>query len=101
MSYDCTSGADEISSRYIEDGSFLRIQEVTLAYKIPAGLLSRLNMSDAQIFVSGRNLHTFTDYTGYNPDVNSAGSTANIVTGTDYYAYPIARTFSIGIRGGW
>lgn len=101
MSYDCSSGADEISSRYIEDGSYLRIGEVTLSYDLPAGLLSRLNMSNAQIFVSGHNLHTFTDYTGYNPDVNSAGAASNIVSGTDYFAYPIARTFSIGIRGGW
>lgn len=101
MSYDCTSGADVISSRYIEDGSYLRIGEVTLSYQLPAGLLSALKMSNSQIFISGHNLHTFTDYTGYNPDVNSAGSTANIVTGTDYYAYPIARTFSIGIRGGF
>lgn len=101
MSYDCASGADVISSRFIEDGSFLRIGEVTLSYKLPAGLLTGLRMSDAQIFLSGRNLHTFTDYTGYNPDVNSAGAGSNIVSGTDYYAYPLARTFSIGIRGGW
>ena len=101
MSFDCTSGADAISSRFLEDASYLRIGEITLSYNLPAGLLSRLNMSDAQLFISGRNLHTFTDYTGYNPDVNSAGSTENIVSGTDYYAYPVARTFSIGIRGGW
>jgi TonB-linked SusC/RagA family outer membrane protein len=101
MSYDCTSGADVISSRYVEDGSYLRIGEITLSYHLPEKLLSGLRMSDAQIFVSGRNLHTFTDYTGYNPDVNSAGAGANIITGTDYFAYPIARTFSIGIRGGF
>ncbi len=101
MSYDCSSGADVISSRYVEDGSFLRIGEVTLSYSLPEKLLAGLRMSDAQIFVSGHNLRTFTDYTGYNPDVNSAGAGANIISGTDYFAYPIARTFSIGIRGGF
>ncbi|HEY9427979.1 MAG TPA: TonB-dependent receptor [Gemmatimonadaceae bacterium] len=101
MSYDCTSGADEISSRYIEDGSYLRIQEVTLSYALPASLLAPLRIENAQIFVSGHNLKTFTDYSGYNPDVNSAGAGANIVMSTDYFAYPIARTFSIGIRGGF
>jgi len=101
MSYDCTSGADVISSRYVEDGSFLRIGEITLSYRLPEKLLGGLRMSDAQIFISGHNLHTFTHYTGYNPDVNSAGAGANIITGTDYFAYPLARTFSIGIRGGF
>jgi hypothetical protein len=51
--------------------------------------------------VSGRNLATFTKYSGYNPDVNSAGSDANVVIGTDYYAYPLPRTFTIGITAGW
>jgi hypothetical protein len=101
MSYDCTSGADEISSRFLEDGSYLRIQEVTLSYRLPESLLAPLRIANAEIFVSGHNLKTFTDYSGYNPDVNSAGATANIVMNTDYFAYPIARTFSIGIRGGF
>lgn len=101
MSYDCTSGADEISSRYLEDGSYLRIQEVTLSYRLPENLLAPLRIANAEIFVSGHNLKTFTDYSGYNPDVNSAGATANIVMNTDYFAYPVARTFSIGIRGGF
>jgi hypothetical protein len=58
-------------------------------------------MDNAKLSFSGRNLHTFTKYTGYNPDVNSAGSDSNVVTGTDYYAYPLARTFTFGISGGW
>ena len=44
---------------------------------------------------------TWTDYTGYNPDVNSNGSSATISLGTDFYAYPLARTFSFGVRGAW
>jgi hypothetical protein len=101
MSYDCESGADVITSRFIEDGSFLRIGEVTLSYGLPERWAGLLRMTNARFSVSGRNLHTFTKYTGYNPDVNSAGSDSNIISGTDYYAYPIARTFSFGISGGW
>ena len=101
MSYNCRSGADAISSRFIEDGSYLRIGEITLGYRLPASWASMARMTNARVYFSGRNLHTFTHYSGYNPDVNSAGSDANIVMGTDYYAYPLARTFSLGVSAGW
>ncbi|HKG91812.1 MAG TPA: SusC/RagA family TonB-linked outer membrane protein, partial [Gemmatimonadaceae bacterium] len=101
MSYDCESGANLISSRFIEDGSFLRLGEVTLGYRLPSRFASVMRMGDASVYVSGRNLRTWTDYTGYNPDVNSAGSDANVIIGTDYYAYPLARTFTFGITAGW
>ena len=101
MSYDCVSGADVISSRYIEDGSYVRLGEVTLSYRLPGSLSHRAGLDNARVYVSGRNLHTWTSYSGYNPDVNSAGSDANVVIGTDYYAYPLARTFTVGISAGW
>jgi len=101
MSYDCTSGADVISSRFVEDGSFVRLGEVTLGYKLPDRLASSAKMNNARIYVSGRNLHTWTKYTGYNPDVNSAGIGSNVVMGVDYYAYPLARTFTLGVTAGW
>jgi TonB-linked SusC/RagA family outer membrane protein len=101
MSYNGVSGARVISSRFIEDGSYIRIQEITLGYTLPARLASAANMSRARIYLTGSNLHTFTDYTGYNPDANSAGSGANIVAGTDFYTYPLARSFSLGINAAW
>jgi hypothetical protein len=101
MSYDCTSGASRISSRFIEDGSYVRLGEVTLGYRLPNRWAGLMGMDNAKIAVSGRNLHTWTKYTGYNPEVNSAGSDSNIITGTDYYAYPLARTFTFSISGGW
>ena len=99
-SFDGTSDANEISDRYIEDGSYLRIQEITLSWKLPRGLLTGRGFDDAKIYISGHNLHNFTKYTGYDPDVNSNG-TANIELGTDYYAYPRARTFTLGVSGSW
>jgi hypothetical protein len=101
MSYDGTSGARMMSSRMIEDGSFVRLGEVTLGYRLPSRVAQSAHLSDARLFVSGRNLKTWTKYMGYNPDVNSAGSLSNVVMGVDYYAYPLARTFSVGITGGW
>ena len=100
-SYDGTSGARLMQSRMVEDGSFLRLGEVTLGYHLPTSLNSKLHLNDGRIFVSGRNLKTWTKYTGYNPDVNSAGQSANVVMGVDYYAYPLARTYTLGITASW
>ena len=98
-SWDGSSGARVVSSRYIEDGSYVRLQEVTLGYRIPAQLGALANLRDARIYLSGRNVHTWTDYQGYAPDVNSQGSSVNVSLGTDFYAYPIPRTIMFGIAG--
>ena len=99
-SFDGTSDANEISDRYIEDGSYLRIQEITLSWKLPAHLLAGRGLDNAKLYLSGHNLHNFTKYPGFDPDVNSNG-TSNIELGTDYYAYPRARTFTLGVSGSW
>jgi TonB-linked SusC/RagA family outer membrane protein len=99
-SYDGTSGfAGQISSRYFEDGSYLRLQEVTLGYRFPEPWIAALRLSEARIYVSGRNLYTWTDYSGYSPDVNSNGSNSNTALATEFYAYPPARTLLVGISG--
>jgi len=98
-SYDGLSGAVETSSRYFQDGSYVRLQEVTLGYRLPERWAGALRLSDARIYVSGRNLHTWTDYEGYSPDVNFAGSSSNTTLSTDFYAYPLARTIMVGITG--
>ena len=101
LSYDGTSGARDVSSRFIEDGSYVRLQEITLGYALPSFLSRRSGLENARIFVSGRNLKTWTDYTGYNPDVNSNGAGSNISLGTDFYAYPLARSVTFGLSGSW
>jgi TonB-linked SusC/RagA family outer membrane protein len=98
-SYDGLSGGVETSSRYFEDGSYVRLQEVTLGYKLPTRIASALRMVDSRIFVSGRNLHTWTKFSGYSPDVNSNGSSANTSLATEFYSYPLARTFMVGVSG--
>jgi TonB-linked SusC/RagA family outer membrane protein len=98
-SFDGTSGADLISSRYFEDGSYVRLQELTLGYQLPAKLANRLHLSEPRFYLSGRNLHTWTKYSGYSPDVNSNGSSSNTALATEFYAYPLARTIMVGISG--
>jgi TonB-linked SusC/RagA family outer membrane protein len=96
-----TSGARFLSSRFVEDASFVRLGEVTLGYRLPARLASSMRADNARLYISGRNLHTWTKYLGYNPDVNSNGANSNTVMGVDYYAYPLARTITLGLSAGW
>ncbi|MEO8448937.1 MAG: TonB-dependent receptor [Gemmatimonadota bacterium] len=100
-SFDGTSGAREVSSRFIEDGSYFRLQELTLGYQLPGSLARSLGFANARVFFRGHNLFTVTNYSGYSPEVNSNGSTANISLGTDFYAYPLARIVSFGFQVGW
>ncbi|TDQ06322.1 SusC/RagA family TonB-linked outer membrane protein [Pedobacter metabolipauper] len=90
--------APVFSDRFIEDGSFLRVQNVTLGYSLPRSLLSRLKLSRAGIFVSGQNLLTWTNYTGFDPEVTSG---SNVSPGTDAGIYPVSRTVSAGVRIGF
>ncbi|MGD2124114.1 MAG: hypothetical protein PVJ76_20355, partial [Gemmatimonadota bacterium] len=97
-----TSGARYESSRFIEDADYVRLGEVSLGYRLPAAWISRFGASSGRLYVSGKNLHTWTDYSGYAPDLNSFGSTAGAASlGTDFYAYPLARTITIGFQGTW
>ncbi|MDQ3950343.1 MAG: SusC/RagA family TonB-linked outer membrane protein, partial [Gemmatimonadota bacterium] len=95
------SGTTILSSRYIEDGSYVRFQELTLGYHLPVSIAGRAGMSNARVYLSGRNLKLWSDYLGYDPDVNSNGSSENISLGQEFYSYPRARTISVGISGTW
>jgi len=100
-SFDGTSGADLRSSRMIEDGSYFRLADLTLGYALPESIAASIRMTKARFYVRGQNVFTATNYTGYNPEVNSSGSTASAALGTDFYAYPVARTWSFGFQAGW
>ncbi len=84
------------STRFLEDGSFLRIRNVSLSYNLPEGLSKRLLLQTARVYVSATNALTFTSYTGYDPEVNSlAGSPQN--QGVDLIGYPLPRVFTLGV----
>ncbi len=93
-------GDDLKSSRFIENGSFLRIKNVTFGYTLPKDLLKKIYMKSARIYVSGQNLYTFTTYSGMDPEVNYA-STDNIIMGTDFFTYPQSRTILVGLNIGF
>ncbi len=81
----------ELTDRYVEDGSFLRLSSLSLSWNAP---IKRSKIFKAvQLTVTGRNLFTWTKYTGYNPDVNSFTNDSKRI-GIDYGSMPIARTYS-------
>jgi TonB-linked SusC/RagA family outer membrane protein len=100
-SFDGTSLANLNSSRLLEPGNYTRLQEVTLGIKLPKSLARFAGMEGPRLYVTGRNLKTWTHFKGYNPDVNSGGSGSNIFLGTEFYSYPLARTWMVGLNTEW
>lgn len=83
------------SDRFIEDGSFLRLRNVTLGYTLPNTLLEKTGLQNLRLYVSGTNLITWTNYTGYTPEIASGNP---FFTGFDQGVYPIARTYTVGMN---
>jgi hypothetical protein len=81
----------------IEDGSFLRLNTVTVGYTIPRNLLRRAHIGNVRVYVSAYNLYTWTSYSGFDPEVDTR-RTPPVTPGVDYSAYPKSRSFVGGIN---
>jgi len=88
-----------ISSRLIEDGSYIRLQNLALGYTLPVEWVESIGARNLRLYVSGQNLITLTNYSGYDPEVSTYGNLGNV--GADYGTYPKARTFLIGLKLGF
>lgn len=84
-----------MSDRYVEDASYARIQNITLGYRLPASLLSKVKVSNLRIYGSIQNLKTFTKYSGYDPEIGSFNNSIKLMN-VDAGHYPNPRTFTIG-----
>lgn len=85
------------STRFVEDGSYLRLKAITLSYNINPTWLSRFKINKFSIYATGQNLLTFTNYSGFDPEVNAFGRSATEL-GIDYGTYPQARTVTFGVN---
>jgi TonB-dependent starch-binding outer membrane protein SusC len=88
------------SSRYIADGSFLRVKAVTLGYNLPSNLVRKLKIDRVRIYARGQNLFTFTKYQGWDPEVNADFQANNINQGVDFYSAPQIKAIVFGINIG-
>ncbi|MBI9067074.1 MAG: TonB-dependent receptor [Salinivirgaceae bacterium] len=87
----------EMSDRYLEDGSYIRLKTLTLSYQIPMENAKLLKIKNAKVYVSGKNLLTLTKYSGFDPEVGRFGQD-NTRQGYDYGGYPSAKVFLVGIN---
>lgn len=86
------------STWHVEDGSYLRLQNLSLGYTLPSSILEKINISKLRIYVVGNNLYTWTNYTGYNPEVNLDSGSDQLTPGLDYGVYPLSKTYSLGVN---
>lgn len=86
-----------LSDHYVEDGSYLRIKDITLSYTFPKNLTKSFYCEGLTMFVGLKNVYTFTDYSGYDPEVSRFANN-NLSMGADYGSYPMAKSYEFGLR---
>jgi hypothetical protein len=84
-----------VSDRYVENGSYLRIQNLTLGYRLPTHILNKAKITNVRVYASVQNLHTFTKYKGYDPEVGAFDNRITLMN-VDMGHYPNPRTVTIG-----
>lgn len=87
---------NDIYSRFVEDGSFLRLKNVTLGYTLPSKLTKKAKISKVRIYASAQNLYCLSNYSGFDPEVSTAGNNP-MTPGLDWGAYPKSRIFTMGL----
>ena len=91
----------DFSDRFIEDGSFIRLQNITAGYTLSSAWLNNYKMRSLRFYVSADNLFVLTDYSGYDPEVNTFAEQGNVTSiGLDYTNYPRSRVFTFGVNLG-
>ena len=90
-----------VSDRSVEDGSYLRLRNIQLAYNVPVEKIGIDWMRRIQVYLSAQNMLTFTKYSWYDPEINSYGSSNSIRIGIDHYSYPTAKTVTAGVKLGF
>lgn len=87
------------TSRFLDDGSYVRLKNLTLAYSLPVEIASKLKLGTARFYVTGQNIWTSTNYKGFDPEISTFGQT-NTANGTDFLTFPQAKMWTIGLNLG-
>ena len=98
LSYGDPAGNNRFSDRWVEDGSFMRLRNVSLAYNLPDHIIKKIRLKKLQIYLSAENVLTISNYLGYDPEFNHLNS--SLLSGVDYASIPLTRSFLAGLRIG-
>jgi hypothetical protein len=88
----------KVSDRFVEDGSYLRLRNIQLSYNVPTEKLHWNWAKGIQFYVSGQNLLTITDYSWWDPEVNSYGGSSSTSQGIDFNSYPSSKSYTVGAK---
>ncbi|MCG9972542.1 SusC/RagA family TonB-linked outer membrane protein [Christiangramia crocea] len=86
---------NKLDDRFIEDGSYLKLKTVSIGYSLPKDFLKRMELKDLRFSLSGQNLYTWTEYSGFDPDVSISGNP--LIQNLDFSAYPQSTTITLGV----
>lgn len=95
--FSTTGNNTNISTYHVEDGSYLKVQNITIGYKLSKDLVNKIGLKNFRIYATAQNPFLFTKYTGYNPEVSS-NPTNQLGQGEDFGTYPLAKTYSLGLN---
>jgi hypothetical protein len=95
------SNSYNYSDRVVENGSYMRLRNIQLAYTLPLQKWKLNELRSVQVYASGQNLLTLTDYSWWDPETNSQGGANAIGQGIDHYSYPTAKSVTLGLRIGF
>lgn len=84
----------------VEDGSFLRLNNLSIGYSLPASVLQSIGLSQVRVYVTGNNLKLWTNYSGYDPEVSTTRSSSysGLTPGVDYSSFPRSRSYTVGVN---
>jgi TonB-linked SusC/RagA family outer membrane protein len=99
-SWDAESNNCKASTRFLEDGSYMRLKNIQLGYNFPQKITSRLHIDKCRIYFSGQNLWTLTDYPGLDPEMTTSDNSdeGDLAGGIDWGTYPSAKSYNFGIQ---
>ena len=86
-----------VSTRYLEDASYLRLRNLTLAYRLPENLVKRARLNHVRVYVQGQNLWTLTAFTGFDPEIGNVTLGTGAPGSVHDFQFPASRTITFGI----
>lgn len=92
-----TNANNRVSDLWVEDGSYIRLQNISLSYTFPKSIVNKLKLQNLKVYMNLQNVYTWTNYSGYDPEVGSLYGDA-LMTGIDYGRYPSPRIYTFGLN---